>query len=112
MSFLLDGNLEYTYEQPVFDIRLPVTPDEVAKRGLFSRWKAAKGERIVVDPANYRFPAGDARAILEIMHRTNIMSRVVGISSDELRPLGLHVDIDLTKDNINQLAARLSELNK
>lgn len=109
---LLDGNLDYTGERPVFDIRLPVSPDEVAKKGIFGRRKAAKGERVIVDSSDYGVMVRDATVILEIMRRTNIALKVVGISRDKLQPLGLEVDIDLTKGNIDQLAARLSELKR
>ena len=108
---LVDGNLKVDEVDPVFRFASPsltITPEN---NRLHVPLSAAN--RAEIRGSSYGQPGRgrDAKAIIDFMQLQNIITQTVGISADPMHYNGVRVDIDLTKDNLINLAATLQSSN-
>lgn len=94
---LLDGNLRSEAIDPIFEL-----PNQ--------QFSSVHSKSNVIKGSDYTQPGGHAKAIMEVIRKTNISAAVVGISAYPMSEYGIEVDYDLTKLGIPELDELLEQL--
>ena len=101
---LLDGNLRSERHDPVFNFG-PAYPNTTPRKSRLLAQHTAVNLLVnnAVHGSSYEQPGRDAKAIVDVMQRCNIMAQTIGIGGNTMDYNGVEVDYDLTKNNLIQL---------
>lgn len=108
---LIDGNLRQERHDPVFYFE-PSAPDTPPQKShLIARQPVViSSDENAAHGSSYEQPGRDAKAIVDIMQRCNIMAQTIGIAGDPMDDNGVEVDYDLTKNHLDHLADVIDSL--
>ena len=110
---LLDANLDEDSVEPIFTHQLPIDESK-AKTNWRGKVKLPAPEMVVVRGWDYLGTKTSAHAVVDIMQRTGLTAKLIGISGDPMSKYGLEgaMHTDLTKWGIAKLGSVLSSIEQ